>query len=70
MHRLSHLIALVVVFGITSTAWLVFAAVMMGRTESLESSLQSDVAELWGQAMVQEAPRVLRHTVREEQRTV
>ncbi len=68
MHRIAHLIALALVFGVTSIAWLAFAVVMMGRTDHLESSLQGDVAELWGQPMTQEAPRVARHVFRDEQR--
>jgi len=68
MRRIAHLIALTLVFGATSVAWLLFAAVMASRTSHLEDSLQGDVAELWGQPMVQEAPRIARHTWREETR--
>jgi len=68
MHRIAHLIALALVFGATSIAWLIFAVVMATRADGLEESLQGDVAELWGQQMVQEAPRVARHTERLEQR--
>lgn len=68
MQRLLHLVALALVFGATSLAWLVFAAVMASRTDQLENSLQGDVAELWGQPMVQEAPRGVRHVWREETR--
>jgi len=68
MRRIIHLIALALVFGGASVAWLAFAAVMASRTHNLENSLEGDVAELWGQPMVQEAPRIARHTYREETR--
>jgi L-lactate permease len=41
MTRLLNLLAMAVIFGVTSIAWIVFAAVMLACTEQLESSLQS-----------------------------
>lgn len=58
MSRFLNLVAMGVIFGVTALMWLGFAALMLARTEQQESSLQSDVAELWGQEMVQQAPEV------------
>lgn len=58
MNLIGRLVALVAIFCVTSTAWLVLAGVMGVRTSEQEGQLSGAVAELWGQPMQQDAPRL------------
>ena len=68
MRRLLHLVAMVLIFLATSGLWMAFAGVMALRTEEQESGLSEEVAELWGQPLVQIAPQATRVFSRTERR--
>ncbi len=58
MNQVLRLIAMAIVFLGVSFAWLVLGVVMSERSSSQRSDLSGEVSELWGSAMVQNAPTV------------
>ncbi len=57
MSKFLRFIGIVGVFIVTTAAWLVFGAVMDGRTRSQSGELRGQVSELWGTVQSQQAPR-------------
>jgi hypothetical protein len=53
-----RVLGLIGIFGVTSIAWWVLAALMEVRTSSQENALSGAVAELWGSPLQQNAPTV------------
>lgn len=66
MNKFLRFIGIVGVFVITAVAWLVFGAVMDGRTRSQSGELRGQVSELWGTVQSQQAPRLTFEWVTEE----
>ena len=58
MRGVIYLVALAVIFVVTSGAWLAFGGLMMARTDIQEDELEGAVADLWGQPLYQGAPTV------------
>jgi len=66
MNKFLRFTGIVGVFVITAVAWLVFGAVMDGRTRSQSGELRGQVSELWGTVQSQQAPRLTFEWVTEE----
>lgn len=66
-----RLIAIGMVFGVASVAWLILGGVMNDRTDGARYDLAGDVADLWGNPQTQAAPALTFQwtTERTEERT-
>lgn len=69
MNRFVALLILVVIFSVTSFAWLVLGGVVLSRTESQESALYGSVGDLWGRELTQQAPTAVWRGLRPVERT-
>ncbi|MBI3178526.1 MAG: hypothetical protein HYZ27_02625, partial [Deltaproteobacteria bacterium] len=61
MSQVLRIFGIIVVFGMTSVAWLILGGVTTSRTSSQASGLADDVAELWGREQQQRAPSFTVH---------
>lgn len=56
MHPILRAFGIFIVFAVATVGWLVLAGVTDSRSRDSNSSLRSDVGELWGNAQTQAAP--------------
>jgi hypothetical protein len=54
-----YLVAVVVIYGVTSCAWLILGLVTSHRTSERDTDLRSEVGQLWGGQHTQEAPSLV-----------
>ena len=54
-----YLVAVVVIYGVTSCAWLILGLVTSHRTDERDTDLRADVGQLWGGQHTQQAPSLV-----------
>jgi hypothetical protein len=69
MKAVPRILALIVIFIITTVGWIALGGIMQGRSSGQRADLYGDVAELWGEPLTQRAPGLsFRWTTTEQKR--
>lgn len=60
-----RIVAIAIIFACTAAAWVVLGITIKVRTENQDNTMREKVGQLWGQAHMQQAPRVYYQTTKQ-----